>query len=43
MFCGIKQEDIESEEQTKKIENYIYSPNQSIGKGNFSQVFRGFD
>jgi serine/threonine protein kinase len=45
MHLGIndnRQED-DGLENGKKIDNYYYNFNDVIGKGNFSQVFRGFD
>jgi serine/threonine protein kinase len=45
MHLGIndnRQED-DALENGKKIDNYYYNFNDVIGKGNFSQVFRGVD
>lgn len=43
MFCGLNGEDPPCEKETKKIENYIYNLKDQVGKGNFSEVFKGID
>lgn len=45
MLCGTEnnKQQIDTHEESKKIQNYYYSHSDKVGEGNFSQVFKGID